>query len=315
MIIFTPKQTEELLNIIDKHHAMFVSINVGQDYLSQHERQVLKDAGIDIEKFKDKKGKVDEAFSFGILSQALNDDRVKGMRYKDFKTFMSSKNYMPLIAREKAAIEHLKYQTYSDVKRLGNRVKDDVTSIIINQEKAYRTKFDDAVTEAAINVVEKRGSVRDMISEIGHKTGDWERNLGKIAEYTLHTAYEEGRAAQMEKENPGEVVYVYKDVYQGACKHCIKHYLTAGIGSKPIIFKLSSLKANGTNIGKKVNDWSPTLGPVHPHSRCTINEVQKGYAWNEDNKQFEKTRYVVKSEKVRNRKKVSVKIGDQEYYI
>lgn len=315
MLIFTPRQTEELLSIIDKHHAFFTAANIGTDYLSQHEKQVLTDSGFDLAKFKDSKGKVDEAFSFGLLSVALGDSRVKGMNYKDFRKFMQSSNYMPLIKREQAAIDHLKYQAHTDARSLSNRVKDDVTKIILNEDKVHRTKFDEVTRDAAIKTIEMRGSVRDMISEIGHKTGQWEGNLGMIAESTLHNAYEEGRAAEMENKAGGEEVYVYKDVYPGACKHCIKHYLTGGLGSQPVIFKLSELKANGSNIGRKAPDWLPTLGALHPYCRCTINEVQKGYVWNEDSKSFERGRYEAKSEKVRNRKKVSIKIGNKEYEV
>lgn len=53
-------------------------------------------------------------------------------------------------------------------------------------------------------------------------------------------------------------------IWVGNCKHCIQLYTTEGIGSKPREFKLSSLIANGNNIGVKVKDWKATLGPVHP---------------------------------------------------
>jgi hypothetical protein len=315
MLVFTPKQIEELLNIIDKHHAMFVGSNIGVDFLSQQEKTLLKDAGIDIKKLKDKRGYVDEAFSFGILSQAIGDRRSKGMNYKDFKNFMQSKNYMPLTGREEAAIEHLKYQTYSDIKNLANKVKNDISTIIVDEDKGYRTKFDKVVSDAAIRVVEMRGSVADMVSEIGRKTGEWERNLGRIAEYTLHNAYEEGRAAQMEKESGGEEVYIYKDVYPGACKHCIRLYLTEGIGSRPIVFKLSELRANGSNVGKKAGEWKATLGSIHPYCRCSGNKLEKGYVWDEDSKSFVRGKSDIKSEKVRNRKKVAVKIGNETYMV
>ena len=304
------------MKIMDKHQYIFISTNVGTNYLTQYEKQTLKDAGIDIDKFSSSKGKVDEAFSFGMLSSALNDSRIKGMKYNDFKKFMQSKNFMPLTAKENAAIDSLKYQTYSDVKNLANQVKNDISTIIVNEDKKFRTKFDEVIHDSAKRAIEMRGSVKDMVSEIGNKTGQWEKNLGRIAEYTLHNAYEEGRAAQLEKDaEEGEAVFVYKDVYQGACKHCIKHYLTGGLGSQPIIFKLSELRANGSNVGKKVADWKATLGSLHPYCRCTVNEVQKGYVWNEESKSFERGRYQAKSDKVKNRKKVSVKIGTQEYMV
>jgi hypothetical protein len=314
MLVFTPNQTEELMKIIDKHHSIFIGANIGTDYLSQYERRLLLDAGIDIDKFLNNRGTVDEAFTFGILSTALGDSRTKGMKYKDFKKFMQSKNYMPLTTGEKEAIKSLKYQTYSDVKNLASRVKNDLSTIIVNEDRKV-TGFDKVVYDSAKSVIEKRGSVKNMVSLMGEKTGQWERNLGAIAEYTLHNAYEEGRAAQMVKNNGGEDIYVYKDVYPGACKNCIKHYLTNGIGSRPIVFKLSDLRANGSNVGKKVADWKATLGSLHPYCRCTINQLEEGYVWDEDKKQFVLGKYKIKNEKVRNRTKVLLKIGNKEYQV
>jgi hypothetical protein len=315
MLIFTPKQIEELLSIVDKHHTMFIATNIGTRYLSMKEKQILKDAGIDLSKWDSRRGKIDEAFAFGILSAAISDSRVKGMKYKDFKKFMQSKNYMPLTTLEQAAVDHLKYQSFADITNLKGRIKNDLSVIMLNEDKNYRTKFEEATRESAIKTVEMRGSVKDMISELGHKTQDWERDLGRIAEYTLHTAYEEGRAAQLEKEYGTKDVLVYKDVYPGACKHCIKHYLTGGLGSQPKIFKLSELKANGTNIGKKVDDWQATLGPLHPYCRCTINDLPEGYEWDKDSSKFVRGRYKAKHQKVKDRKKVAIKIGDENYLV
>lgn len=314
MLMFTPNQLQDIMDIIDKHHSMFITTNIGTNYLSQFERRTLEDAGLDLSKFEGTNGKVEEAYSFGVLTAALGDKRSKDMDYQDFRKFVYSKNFLPLTKREESTVDHLKYQIHSDVKYLNDKIKSDVSNIALNQDKIVQSKLGDITREAAINTVEMRGSVRDMISEIGHKTGQWESNLGRIAEYTLHNAYEEGRAAQFEKEH-GEGVKVYKDVYPGACKHCIRHYLTAGLGSQPVIFTLAQLKENGSNVGKKVDQWQPTLGSLHPHCRCTVNEIPEGFGWDKEKGKFIKEKYVPKNAKVANRKKILVKIGDKDIMV
>lgn len=301
------------MSLIDLHQTMFIGTNVGMNYLTDQEIDSLRKAGLPIDELMTRRGFVDEAFTFGILAAAISDKRSKGMNYTDFKKFVKSKNYMPLTEKETAAIDHLKYETFSDIKWLGEKVKKDVNSIIVEEDKNYRSKYEDIIRDSAIKTVEMRGSVKDMVSEIGHKTGDWERDLGRIAEYTLHNAYEEGRAAQLERSS-GKDVLVYKDVYPGSCKHCIKHYLTGGTGSQPKLFKLSDLRANGNNVGKKQAAWEATLGPMHPYCRCTLNELPDGYIWSEEEGKFVRGKREL-SEKVRNRQKVSVKIGDQEYML
>jgi hypothetical protein len=75
-------------------------------------------------------------------------------------------------------------------------------------------------------------------------------------------------------------------IWTGNCRHCIKAYLTNGIGSQPKIFKLSTLEANGTNVGKKVNDWLPVVGGMHPYCRCNLHKLLSGQEWDEEKKEF-----------------------------
>ena len=103
----------------------------------------------------------------------------------------------------------------------------------------------------------------------------------------------------------------FKDVYNGACKHCIKAYLTGGIDSEPKIFKLSELRANGTNIGKKPEAWLPVIGGMHPHCRCTLNKYNPLYSWDSKTRSFTKP----KEYKQRYAYDISVTIGGVEHNI
>lgn len=312
MLLFTYTEIEELMGIIDRYQTLFITTNIGTNFLTEKEKRILRDSGVDIDRYKI--GTVEEAFGFGMLAAAISDDRVKKMKYNDFKKFVKSKNFIPLNYRERQTLEYLKYQTFTDVKGLGSKIKSELSSKIVEQERILQSKFKESVRQSAISTVQMRGSVRDMISELGERTDRWDIDLGRIAEYTLHNAYEEGRACQLEREYGGDVV-VYKDVYPGACKHCIKHYLTAGIGSQPKLFKLSELRANGSNIGRKTEDWKATLGPMHPHCRCTINELPQNYTWDEDKKKFAYSSKNIQNPKVKGRSKISVKIGTEEYFV
>ena len=124
----------------------------------------------------------------------------------------------------------------------------------------------------------------------------------------MHTAYEEGRAANIEYEL-GKDAIVYKDVYPGACRHCIRLYLTNGFGSQPRLFKLSALRANGTNIGRKPVDWLAVLGPIHPWCRCTLNKLPPGYKWDDKTKDFvPPANYVIGDWR---KSKIKITIGDK----
>ena len=104
---------------------------------------------------------------------------------------------------------------------------------------------------------------------------------------------------------------VYKQVFEQACRHCIKLHLTNGLGSKPILFTLEQIINNGSNIGKKVDDWKATTDGVHPYCRCFIISVLPRQEWNDKTQKFE---YPKDQEPIR-QSKIKVTIDDKIFYI
>lgn len=107
----------------------------------------------------------------------------------------------------------------------------------------------------------------------------------------------------------GTEAKVYKTVYELACRHCIRLYLTNGIGSQPILFTVAELVANGSNIGRKVADWKAVVESTHPFCRCNLSYVMDGYKWNKEKKDF-----VPSSDwkrKVERKSKVKINWGDK----
>lgn len=290
-MIFTPNQVEEVLEIINRYHLVFIAHTSGPEVLSDMDKQVLESAGIDIEDLLEDNPLVEQAFRFGMLSDAIGEARAKRLSYSEFTGFLKSGKFIPLTKVEQERLNVLKNRTYNDVRTLGGRISQQTRNIIL---------------EEGIRAVGDRESIRNMANAIARRTGDWIRDFDKISDYVMHTAFNEGRATNIEKQG---IEKVYFDVYPGACKECVKHYLTAGVGSEPKIFTIVELRANGTNIGRKVPDWKPTLSPMHPWCRCTVNQVRVGYAWNEETRAFDIP--VEFRRKVQRRSRVSVTVGDK----
>lgn len=306
-MIFTPRQIEEILKIIDKYHLIFTAQHVGFEVLSPNDKALLRGYGIDPDKLK-KDSQLEHAFKFGLLSYSLSKQDAKKLDYPSFKRFLESGGFIPLNTRENDALNALKFHAYSDITGLGNKIKDNWNTTLIEADQKQRAKYEKIVQDEAERTIRNRESVRDMVSRLGHQTGDWSRDFGRISDYVLHSAFDHGRAMSIERDGGGSSL-VYKDVYPGACKHCIQHYLTAGIGSQPKIFKLSELQANGTNVGRKVADWQPVIGPLHPWCRCTLERVPEGYKWNDETQSFS-TPSENYQRKVQRKSKIRVTVGD-----
>jgi hypothetical protein len=322
-MIFTPNQIEELMGILEKYTLTFVAKHVGTDILSKQDRDLLRMAGVDIAKINANASNIAQSFKFGMLSDALGSSGAKGMTYEGFKKLLNTGKFIPLNRKEEGALTSLKYQTYTDMKGLTSKMQTDVRQKLVMADKVNNeVKHSPKVTEAAKRAIEHRKGVTFMASELGHMTGKWGKDLGRISDFVMHTAFDEGRAMGFERRD-GENALVYKDVYPGACKHCVKHYLDGGIGSAPKVFKLADLKANGTNVGRKAAEYQPVIGPLHPWCRCTLERVPFGFTiadykkglWEWNGSMFVRAESEGTPEPKVKRRKVKIKVNGKESYV
>lgn len=280
-MILDKEQISEILRIIDFQHMLFAADSVGVEVLDENDINLLHSFGVNVKEIVGGIPNSEQAYQFGKLSAAIGRYNIlRGAdSYNEFKRFISKGGFAELTAVERGALNHIKEQSYSSIKDLSAKVKSDVKAVI------SRRQYESIIREASKEGVQKRESLSDIMRKIGEKTGDWDRKLGRIVDTEMHNAFEYGRAEYYRSETGGETL-VYKDVYPGACRHCIRLYLTKGIGSEPKLFKLSVLIMNGDNIGVKPVDWKPVIGAVHPYCRCTLNKVPHGYKWSTESKSF-----------------------------
>lgn len=309
-MIFSKEKLEEILRIIDFQHTMFIGNNVGVDLLTDEDRALLKRYGVNVNDIKKDFTQYEQSFYFGRLAQALGDKNASKLGYNDFFKYLRKGQYIPLNQREKDTLNFAKQRTYSHIKGLGQRVRQTTEGIIITEDQKNRDTYEKTIKNSIERAIAERDTINSVVSEIGNKTGDWGRDLGRIAATEMQYAYEEGRAAEAERKG-GKEALVYKDAYPQACRFCIKFYTTGGIGTKPKVYKLSELRANGTNIGRKQADWQATLGPVHPFCRCNLNYIPQGYVWDEEKQDF----HPPKIDKDTPKKGITITVGDKKFEI
>lgn len=278
----TDTQAKELLELIDVMHLGFAANNITPRYLTDHEKRVLRSYGINPEMTRDY---VDDAFKFGMLSQALGREAAKNMTYNEFKRYVRSKKFLPLDVREKAALESLKYQAFHAIKGLGNKIGAEFNAKLIDVDKRQRAEYEKVIEGAAKKAIVDRDSLKQMAIEIGKKTGDWARDLDRISDFVLHEAHDSGRVHEI-KRMDGDKARVYKHVFDQACKYCVRLYLESGVGSKPRTFTVDELIANGSNIGRKADDWKAVIGGTHPWCRCEVERVPEFSEWSPERGQF-----------------------------
>ncbi len=309
-MLFTQQKIQEILRIIDFNHVMFIGQNLGTDILTKDDIKLLKSFGIDLKDLKTPFTSYEQNFYFGRLAAALGDKNASTLGYNDFKQYLRRGQYIPLNTREKASLSFAKQRSYSHLKNLSGTVAQNTSNIILNQDQSYRDFFEATVKGSVERAVVERDTINSIISEVGHATGDWSRDLGRIAATEMQNVYEEGRAAQIERDE-GKEALVYKEVYPQACRFCIKFYTTGGLGSKPIVYKISELRANGVNVGRKQKDWLPVLYVVHPWCRCSLHFVKAGYIWDDEKQMF----VPPKRDKTKPKKGIKITVGEKVFNI
>ena len=311
--MFTIEQINSLLDILKNQNLIFIDSQLGPDYLSQDEIHRLQSFGINPYHFYVPENDILQmSFHFGLISDAIQDLEAKKIDFEDLHNYFKSGNYIPLSKVERYTLDSIKKQALGDIKALEGKIFRDVNNIISAEEKNDRAAYEKVIQDEILKGKQLRKTSEAIAREIARKTGDWNRNFTRIVEFQSHLAMSEGRAAMIE-EKYGKDALVYCQVYDGACQYCINTYLTKGIGSEPRIFKLSKLKDNGTNIGRKVNDYLPIIPPIHPWCRCHIVSVPKGYIWNKEGKSFNTPDPNYKPAKPRERNKIRITIRGKEY--
>lgn len=288
-MIFTQSQILDMLDIMKRYELIFIAQQLGLQFLSQNDIAILLSAGIDVNQFKNNRGVIEDAFLFGLLAQAIGDDRAKKMNYKQFKKFVSSKNFVPLNEEEEYALQQVKSRAYTDITNLGARMRTSLSNSVLRNNQQQALVVQQIIKKKTIDAIKMRKGARGLAADLAETSKDWEVDWLRISYYLTHEAYNTGRAQSILHEY-GQDAEVWFDVYEGACDSCKKLYLTDpdDEDSEPIVFKLKDIIANGNNIGRKKANWLPTISPVHPYCRCSVNYKRPGYIWDANLHSFNK---------------------------
>lgn len=248
------------------------------------------------------------AYEFGVFLAhvAQSDDHTEhyGTTAEDFVDAVK-RDPVPLTQAEQAAAEYARTRAATYLKGLGNKVGATLGSKLIEADQDLRADMTEAINDAisakfgddgaAARMRDRaraagkdetfydgarRATIGRVVSDIGHATNDWSRDLRRIVQTETEKAMQEGlrdtwtKQAQEQAEEerrPVAPVLVAKVPRPDACDHCIRLHRD-GDGNLRI-FDLGQLA--GTNVGRKARDWLVTVGPVHPHCACALIRIPR----------------------------------------
>ena len=273
MPLLTPQLLFQIKEIIRKRHTAFIANVFGHDAVAPAVLEDLKKQGL-IDKGETS---VEDAYLYGQVVAHLEDPQVASMTAEQVKAHVA-KNPVALTPAELAAKKAATLSAATYVVGLGNVVEKETGQLLIEADHALRAKLKaDIADETAVSVA-MRKTVKELKSDLGHRTQDWTRGLDRIAITEKHNAMQAGVAHGFQKQfgDPRVAIRPMPD----ACADCRRLHL--GPDGHPRIFKLSQLAPPGANVKKPKSAWVPCLGAVHPHCQCQLVRVPAGWGFNKD---------------------------------
>ena len=279
-MIFNNEQIQEILSLVDFRFADLVWKIFGPSHLTSQDKENLKKHGIDPGSLVKKIPPYWANWMFGFLSGKLSDYQTKQISYKDLLDYLARRQYETPSKREIEEYEMACNRTYGYLKGLGDKMKKDISSYISDSELRMRMEQERTIKEGVKRGIVERDTTKLIAAKISNQLNDWSRDWNRIVETEYQGVFNMGRVQSYMREGDGSNTLIYFDVYPAACRHCIRLYLTAGIGSEPKLFTAEELIGNGTNIGRRVADWKPTIiTAVHPFCYDDKVEVLTNKGW------------------------------------
>lgn len=182
--------------------------------------------------------------------------------------FIQAMGNRPPNAIEQDVLKSLLESAHGYIESLKSRTKSNITERIdgLYREASLRNeKMSNDVVQAA--VAEEMAKAKSQMQAIAESESTKLRNLGTMMDISRV-------AGNIGDSDPTVFFVVIKD--QSTCKECIRLHLMPD-GSTPRLWKFSQLKQG---YHKRGEDNASAFG-LHPHCRCTLTYLAKGYGFNE----------------------------------
>lgn len=179
IIQLTIPQIHELSCIIQQNQALVINGGCGIDSLSESDNIIFKKYGVDLSQlYSENKDTIFTSFHFSLISDSLKElEFADKLTYNNLYEHISKGRYIPLTQKEIAIINHIRTQSLSHFQKVGNKIFHDVNQILSDTSRVTQETF---IREEVEKGYCEGKTIRQIASEIAHKTGDWSRDFDEI---------------------------------------------------------------------------------------------------------------------------------------
>jgi len=270
-MVIKPSTIEKIRKIIEKHHNRLLVGILGPEVLTQAQREELKRQGVQI---SDTPSYLETLYYHNYLNRqdsTMSPTTEQAMQEQQAKVTLPKKDV------HEASKDYLN----SNLKNLIEKQKSDTLAKMESMIRETNNDFKFNMQQGLDDVVNRDESIGQLKIRLRDASGDGNRNWDRIVNTEVSNAISLGSLDRIVDENADkdtDEVYVYRIVVQDAalCKYCRRFYLDSD--GTPKLYRLSTLLANGSNVGRKKDQWLPVATATHPNERCSqVIELKPGW--------------------------------------
>ena len=144
-MIFTVSQVEELLSILEYHFLFTISTNYGTEALNKQEIDILSSFGVNINEISKTIPQFDRMYLLGKLTGILSEPQVNTLNFDDFLKYIKTGQYQSLTHLEKIQLDIARRKTYTHLRGLKEKAKQQFESTILSNESNYQNVVKEAM--------------------------------------------------------------------------------------------------------------------------------------------------------------------------
>ena len=308
-ILFTEQVMRQAAEILDKYHRAASAAVYGKDALSTKDWNEAVRLGL-INPKAAAETLSSQVYRYGVLIAHMDQAQRQSRYGTTGAQWLAeiAKNPTPMTTLEQNAAAYANHRAAQFVVGLGRRATSTLGTTVLVEDAALSNEFRSIIRdvlsarygdEASQQRLDQlgidkdlpedffkntfRSSLKRLRSKLGNATGNWERDMERIAATESIEAFNQGQAdgwqteaaeEAVENEEPQKEVLCYRVPSPSACTYCLRLYTTSGsYGGDVRVFYLSDLSANGNNFNTKRSDWKPIVGATHPFCACDLQRL------------------------------------------
>jgi len=276
-MVIKKETIQRIRDIINKHHNHVIISMVGRTALSPSQLRELRAQGINVD---NESSILAETYYHNWLNE--HGSTTAPTSYQDMKS-QQRPSMLPIGEAHEVSIEHANASLLHVIEKQKGDVMSRIEGFIRDNNAAYKNN--------ALQNLDRSEGLDKLIKEntipqLKRKLRDYSRDASQRWDRIVHTEVSNAiglgstdRIVSDNRTKDLDEVYVYRIVQNdGAlCKYCRRFYLDSD--GSPKVYKLSTLLNNGSNYGRKADQWKPVTTATHPNERCSqVLELKPGWS-------------------------------------